>query len=60
MTVEVYSRGFTLAALAGVAPAAKAAKDILSSSGVGAGWGGAAAKLLGAAVCGEAGLEVSH
>lgn len=50
----------TLGALAGVTPAAKAAKDILSSSGVGADCGAAAARLSGAAVCGEGGLRVSH
>ena len=50
----------TLGALAGVTPAAKAAKDILSSSGVGADCGVAPARLSGAAVCGEGGLRVSH
>ena len=41
-------------------PAAKAARDILSSSGVGPGCGAVAAELVGAAVCGEGGLKVSH
>lgn len=50
----------TLGALAGLTPAAKAARDILSSSGVGPGWGAVAAELVGAAVCGEGGLKVSH
>lgn len=50
----------TLGALAGVAPAARAAREILSSSGVGAGCGAAAAELLGAAVCGEEGFGVSQ
>lgn len=48
----------TLGALAGVTPA-KAAREILSSSGVRAAcWGAAAARLLNPAVCGEGGLEV--